>query len=128
MTVLINQSSPTPLYEQITAQIKRQIIDGTLPQGAPLPSIRALAAQASVSIITTKRAYEELEREGFIQSAQGKGTFVAPATTQRLKEAAMSRMEQSLSQVIQMAHTIDLSWEEFQEMILLLWDMEESGG
>lgn len=128
MNLIIENMSSEPLYGQIARQIREAILSGKLYSGEPLPSIRHLAKELQVSIITTKRAYEELEREGFIQSAQGKGTFVAPATTQRLKEAAMSRMEQSLSQVIQMAHTIDLSWEEFQEMILLLWDMEESGG
>lgn len=125
MNIIIENMSSEPLYAQIVRQVRGAILSGKLHPGEPLPSIRHLARELQVSMITTKRAYEELEREGFIQSAQGKGTFVAPATTQRLKEAAMSRMEQTLSQVIQMAHTVDLSWEEFQEMLRLLWDMEE---
>lgn len=125
MNIIIENMSSEPLYAQIVRQVRGAILSGKLHPGEPLPSIRYLAKELQVSIITTKRAYEELEREGFIQSAQGKGTFVAPAATQRLKEAAMSRMEQTLSQVIQMAHTVDLSWEEFQEMIRLLWELEE---
>ena len=125
MTILINQSSPTPLYEQITAQIKRQIIDGTLPQGAPLPSIRALAAQASVSIITTKRAYEELAREGYIQTLPGRGSIVSAQNRQRLMELHLREMEGLLERAVAAAKTVGIGREELLETLSILYGEEE---
>ena len=77
MNILISNSSPDPIYEQISKQIRAQIISGELREGDPLPSIRSLARELQISVITTKRAYEELEKEGFIDTVGGKGCFVA---------------------------------------------------
>ena len=92
MDILISNDSPVKLYEQIENQIKNQILNGSLKSGEMLPSIRMLAKELKVSIITTKRAYEELEKEGFIETVVGKGTFVSGANSERLKEAAMAEM------------------------------------
>ena len=86
MDILINNSSPVALYEQIETQIKNQILNGNLKPGDPLPSIRTLAKELKVSIITSKRAYEELEKEGFIETVVGKGTFVSASNSERLRE------------------------------------------
>ena len=86
MNININNSSTVPLYEQIQNQIKTQILNGTLAPGEGLPSIRNLAKELKVSIITSKRAYEELEKEGFVETVTGKGTFVAKQNTERMKE------------------------------------------
>ena len=96
MDILISNSSPVALYEQIETQIKSQILNGNLKPGNPLPSIRSLAKELKVSIITSKRAYEELEKEGFIETVVGKGTFVSGANSERLREAAMAEMEDKL--------------------------------
>ena len=116
MDILINNSSSVKLYEQIENQIKSQILNGTLMPGDPLPSIRGLAKDLKVSIITTKRAYEELEREGFIETVVGKGTFVSGANADRLKEAALSEMESRLEEIIISAKSMGLTLEECSEI------------
>ena len=116
MDILISNSSPVALYEQIENQIKSQILNGTLHPGDPLPSIRALAKELKVSIITSKRAYEELEREGFIQTVVGKGTFVSGANSERLKEAAMAEMESKLEEIIISAKSMGLTLDECIEI------------
>lgn len=93
-----------------------------MTQGDPLPSIRYLARELKVSIITTKRAYEELEVDGFVQTTPGKGSFVSTAVTQRLREAAMSRMEQKLSEAVDAARAIGLTLEELQDITAALWN------
>ena len=91
MNINISNTSTIPLYEQIVTQIKSQILNGSLQQGEGLPSIRNLAKELKVSIITTKRAYEELEKDGFIETVIGKGTFVSSQNTERLKEITLYR-------------------------------------
>ena len=86
MTILIDPTSATPLYEQIVQQIQRQILSGTLPQGELLPGVRTLAADLSVSIITTRRAYEELERDGYIKTLSGRGSIVSIENREHLLE------------------------------------------
>ena len=112
MNIIINNSSSISLYEQITNQIRNQIIDGTLKPQEMLPSIRGLAKELKVSIITTKRAYEELEREGYIHTVVGKGTFISNFSSERLKESAMVKMEEDLEKVIITAKSLGLSLEE----------------
>lgn len=97
-------------------------MSGELSQGDPLPSIRYLARELKVSIITTKRAYEELEADGFVQTTPGKGSFISAAVTQRLREAAVSRMEQKLSEAVDTARAIGLTLEELQEITAALWN------
>ena len=122
MDFLINNSSPTALYEQIESQIKNQILNGTLKAGEPLPSIRSLAKELKVSIITSKRAYEELEKEGFIQTVIGKGTFVSGANSERLKEAAIAEMENKLEEVIKSAKSLGLTLDECIEIFKSLYE------
>lgn len=117
MNIIINNSSSVSLYEQITNQIRNQIIDGTLKPEEMLPSIRKLAKELKVSIITTKRAYEELEREGYIHTVVGKGTFVLSINSERLKESAMMKMEEDLEKVIVTAKSLGLSLEECIEIL-----------
>ena len=92
MTILIDPTSATPLYEQIVQQIQRQILSGTLPQGELLPGVRTLAADLSVSIITTRRAYEELERDGYIKTLPGRGSIVSIENREHLLELHRQEM------------------------------------
>ena len=116
MDILISNSSPVALYEQIETQIKNQILNGNLKPGDPLPSIRSLAKELKVSIITSKRAYEELEKEGFIETVIGKGTFVSGYNSERLREAAMAEMEDKLEAVIISAKSLGLTLDECIEI------------
>jgi len=111
-----------PLYEQIESQIKNQIVNMLLKPGEPLPSIRTLAKELKVSIITTKRAYEELEKEGFIKTVVGKGTFVAEANNERLREVAMYEIENKLEEAIIAAKAIGLTLEETLDIIRSLFE------
>ena len=122
MNIIISNSSQVPLYEQIESQIKNQIVNMILKPGEPLPSIRTLAKELKVSIITTKRAYEELEKEGFIKTVVGKGTFVAEANNERLREVAMYEIENKLEEAIISAKAIGLSLEETLNIIKSLYE------
>ncbi len=112
MNIVISNSSAIPLYEQIQNQIKSQILSGELKKDQLLPSIRSLAKELKVSIITTKRAYEELEKEGYIVTVAGKGSFVGTQSTERLKEAALYEMESKLEEIIIQAKKMGISLEE----------------
>lgn len=121
MNILISNSSPIPLYEQIQNQIKNQILNGVLKSNDPLPSIRMLAKELKVSIITTKRAYEELEKEGFIKTVTGKGTFVSEGNSERLKEAAVYEIESKLDDVISQAKALGMTLDECLEIFKSLF-------
>ena len=122
MDILISNNSPVKLYEQIENAVKNQIINGSLKPGEMLPSIRMLAKELKVSIITTKRAYEELEKEGFIETVVGKGTFVSGTNSERLKEAAMAEMESRLEEVIVSAKSLGLTLDECIEILKDLYE------
>lgn len=122
MDILISNDSPVKLYEQIENAVKNQIINGSLKPGEMLPSIRMLAKELKVSIITTKRAYEELEKEGFIETVVGKGTFVSGTNSERLKEAAMAEMESRLEEVIVSAKSLGLTLDECIEILKDLYE------
>lgn len=122
LNVSIKNSSSIPLYEQIQSQIKSQILNGNLKPGDGLPSIRGLAKELKVSIITTKRAYEELEKEGFLETVTGKGTFVAMQNNDRLKEIAMYEIESKLEDIIRQAKCIGISLEEGIEIFKSLYE------
>ena len=94
MDIIISNDSDKPIYEQITSQIKNQIMQGSLREGDALPSMRTLAKELRISVITTKRAYEELEREGFITTVVGKGSFIKAADTRLLREENLKRIEE----------------------------------
>lgn len=122
MNIVISNSSSVPLYEQIQTQIKVQILNGELRPGEALPSIRLLAKELKVSIITTKRAYEELEKEGFLRTVAGKGTFVEDQNLERLKEIAMYEIEGKLEIIIKQAKSVGISLEEGIEIFKNLYE------
>ena len=117
MTVLIDNKSGIPIYDQIYSQIKSQIISGSLREDEMLPSIRSLAKDLRISFITTKRAYEELEKEGFIYTIPGKGCYVARKNTQLLQEEHLKQIEEHMEQIIRLAAACNLSREDILEMM-----------
>lgn len=121
MNIIIANSSPDPIYEQICQQIKNAIVKGDLKPGELLPSIRNLARELRISVITTKRAYEELEREGFIETVGGKGTFVSLHNTELLREKRMQLIEEKLTEVITEGKIMDVSLSTLHEMLDLLY-------
>ena len=125
MDIIISNASGKPIYEQITEQIKEQIMSGELNEGDPLPSMRALAQQLRISIITTKRAYEELEREGFIESFTGKGSFVAARNRELFREENLRQIEQSLTFAVEKAKLCGVSYEELSEILKMLFEGDE---
>ena len=120
MRILIANSSPDPIYEQITRQIKTQILSGELPEGEALPSIRRLAQDLQISVITTKRAYDELEREGFINTVGGKGTFVAVQNQELLREKRMKIVEEKLQAAVDEARMMGIGTDALVDMLRLL--------
>ena len=125
MDMILSNSSGKPIYEQITDQVKEQIMTGALKAGDALPSMRLLAKELRISVITTKRAYEELEREGFLENVPGKGCFVAPQNRELLREAQLRRVEEKLSQAVDEARKGGFSLEELQEMLNILYQGED---
>ena len=119
MTVLIDNKSGVPIYDQIYSQIKAQIISGALRENEMLPSIRGLAKDLRISFITTKRAYEELEREGFIYTVPAKGCYVAQKNTELLREENLKKIEEHIEQIIQLAASCNLTGADLLEMVKL---------
>ena len=119
MTVCIDNKSGTAIYEQIYSQIKNQIISGALQQDEALPSIRNLAKDLRISVITTKRAYDELEREGFIYTLPSKGCFVAAKNVELLKEENLKQIEDHMQKIIQLAASCNLTKKDLTEMFEL---------
>ena len=124
MNIIITNNSGQPIYDQIASQIKALIISGGLKEGEMLPSMRLLAKELRISVITTKRAYEELERDGFIISQTGKGSFVAGKNMELLREVQLQNIEQHLAQAVETARMSDISLEELQELLALLYGGE----
>lgn len=122
MKLLISNSTSKPIYEQISEQIKEHIFKGILNEGDMLPSIRSLAKELHISVITTKRAYEELERDGFIETVRGKGSFVASQNKELLKEKKMKIIEDKLYEVVDEAAKLGLTYEELSEMLKILYE------
>lgn len=125
MDMILSNSIGKPIYEQIADQVKEQIMTGALEAGDALPSMRLLAKELRISVITTKRAYEELEREGFLQNVPGKGCFVAPQNKELLREAQLRRVENHLTQAVEEARKGAISLGEMEEMLQLLYQGEE---
>ena len=122
MDIIISNSSGVPIYEQIEEQIKSQIMTGELAEGDALPSMRVLAKDLKISIITTKRAYEDLEREGFIESVTGKGSFVKGINSDIVKENMMFAIQEMLENAVDKAILGKISYEEVSEMLKLHYD------
>ena len=124
MELIIRNTTNQPIYDQIYSQIKAQIIAGKLSPGEALPSIRALAKDLRVSVITTKRAYEELEREGFLTTVPGKGCFVAARDLELVREETLRRVEEHLSQAVDLAKGGGVTLEELEQTLTILYGDE----
>ncbi|WP_294449686.1 GntR family transcriptional regulator [uncultured Gemmiger sp.] len=122
MELYISNAGQEPIYAQITRQIKEQILSGKLKEGDALPSIRLLAKELRISVITTKRAYEDLENEGFIVTQPGKGSFVAPQNPELQREEMLKRVEQHLQNAVDAARQGGIGRGEVIEMLDLLWE------
>lgn len=122
--IIISNSSGKPIYEQITDQVKEQIMAGALAAGDALPSMRLLAKELRISVITTKRAYEELEREGFITTVPGKGCFVAPRNLELAREESLRRMEEHLGRAVEAARLGGITLSEMTESLNILYGDE----
>lgn len=126
MDIIISNSSQTPIYLQIKEQIKNKIITDELKAGDLLPSIRNLARDLRVSVITTKSAYDELEKEGFLETRPGKGCFVANKNRELVKEEQLKRVEKLIEEAVNMAKLSKITKQDIQEMLTLFYDEEES--
>ena len=124
MDIILSNMDSTPIYEQITRQIKAKILSGELKPGEALPSMRLLAKELRISVITTKRAYEELERDGLITSQTGRGSFVAEVSGQRLREEQLRTVEEHLTNVIHAAKLAGLTADELAELARTLFEEE----
>ena len=125
MNIIISNAGDVPIYEQIVRQFKGLIVRGELREGDALPSMRLLAKELRISVITTKRAYEELERDGFLDNVPGKGCFVAPQNRELLREAQLRRVEDVLALAVDEARKGGFSLSEMQELLTLLYQGDE---
>ncbi|MBQ6651713.1 MAG: GntR family transcriptional regulator [Atopobiaceae bacterium] len=125
MEIVISNSSDKPIYEQIASQIREQVLAGMLVEGEQLPSIRSLATQLRISAITTKRAYQDLEAQGFIHTVPGKGCFVAGDNLELLREERLRQVEISLARAVSDARTAGVSADELREMLDLLLEEDD---
>lgn len=121
MDILIRNSDNRPIYEQIASQITAQILSGALRPGEALPSIRALAKDLKISVITTKRAYEELETAGLLSTVAGKGSFVSEKNPERVREAHRRELEQQLAAAVETAKRCGAAWEDVISALQILW-------
>ncbi len=124
MQIIVSNSSEKPIYEQVYTQIKTQILAGNLNEGDALPSMRMLAKELRISVITTKRAYEELERDGFIVSQTGKGSFVAQKNLEIVKEQHLRQIEEHMQNITKLSAMCGLSLNELQEMMKTIYEEE----
>ena len=125
MDIILSNTSGRPIYTQIADQVKEQIMTGVLAQGEALPSMWLLARELRISVITTKRAYEDLERDGFLENVPGKGCFVAPQNRELLREAQLRRVEEHLTRAVEEARKGGLSLAELQEMLNILYSGDD---
>ena len=122
MNIFIDNRSGIPIYDQIVSQIRNQIISGVLQEDEALPSIRNLAKDLRISVITTKRAYDELEKEGFIYTLPAKGCFVAPKNVELLREQNLRAIEDHMQKIAQLATSCNLGFDEIMEMFRMNWE------
>ncbi len=122
MEIIISNSSTSPIYEQISRQIKDQILQGELKAGDALPSMRMLAKELRISLITTKRAYEDLEKDGFLETVPGKGCFVSEKNMEFLREEQLRQVEARLQEAVNAAIPCGLGLEELKEMLEAVWE------
>ena len=124
MKVIVSNQSELPIYVQIKEQIKEQIMNGTIPEGETLPSIRQLAKNLGISVITTTRAYSELEQEGFVAARQGKGSVVLPRDNEMVREQYLKRIEQAFETAIENARYAQIQKEELVGILEALFHEE----
>lgn len=124
MNINISNTSGQPIYDQISKQVRAQIMSGELAEGELLPSMRMLAKELRISVITTKRAYEELERDGFIATVAGKGSFVAPKNLEFMREEHLRQIEGHMREVLALAKGCRISVEELHEMLDIIVEEE----
>lgn len=124
MNILISNSSDRPIYEQITSQMKQMIINGELEAGSMLPSMRMLAKELRISVITTKRAYEDLERDGFIYTVVGKGSFVAEKNMEFVREEQLRIVEEHITKAVEGAKAGGIALDELQEITRMIYEEE----
>lgn len=122
MNIIISNSSDEPIYVQIINQLKEQIINGELEESQLLPSIRNLAKELKISVITTKRAYDELEKEGFIVTVAGKGSYVAAINKEMFRETKVKMIEEKLTEAINSAKLVGITLEELQDMLKIMYE------
>lgn len=122
MEILISNSSDKPIYEQICMQIKERIMNGTLEAGEALPSMRALAKDLHISVITVQRAYEDLTRDGFIETVSGKGSFVAAQNTEFIQEEQFRIAEGLLEKAAQIGRTYGIAYEQMASILKLFYE------
>ena len=125
MDIILTNAGGQPIYDQIVSQIKAQILSGKLKEGDALPSLRTLAKDLRISVITTKRAYEELEREGFIVSLTGKGSFVAGADTELIREEHLRRLAVHLREAVALSRLCDLDLDGLTGILSMLYKEED---
>ncbi|ATD49644.1 GntR family transcriptional regulator [Clostridium perfringens] len=123
MNIVVSNTSGVPIYEQIAKAIKNEILSGDLKENSALPSIRSLASEIRVSVITTKRAYEELERDGFIYTLPGKGSYVAEQNKELLMEEKLREIEEKLGEAIDIANSIGLNFNDLVGMLKTLKEL-----
>ncbi|WP_416187924.1 GntR family transcriptional regulator [Clostridium perfringens] len=123
MNIVVSNTSGVPIYEQIAKAIKNEILSGDLKENSALPSIRSLAFELRVSVITTKRAYEELERDGFIYTLPGKGSYVAEQNKELLMEEKLREIEEKLGEAIDIANSIGLNFNDLVGMLKTLKEL-----
>ena len=126
MDIILKNASDEPIYQQIVSQVKSQIMDGTLSAGDALPSMRTLASQLRISVITTKRAYEDLERDGYIENFAGKGCFVNRQNTDFLREETARQVEEMLGKACDKARLCGLTLDEMKEMLEIMYEGNEN--
>lgn len=122
MNMIISNASQEPIYQQIITQLKNAMVRGDLAAGDALPSIRTLAKDLQISVITTKRAYEELERDGYIHTVPGKGSFVAAQNQELLQETRLRLVEEKLAEAVEAARRIGISLTELRDMLDLIYE------
>ena len=125
MDILISNRDGRPIYEQIESQLKALILSGKLAEGEALPSMRLLAKELRISVITTKRAYEDLERDGFIETVVGKGSFVAPQNRELIREEHLRQIEEHLGRAIETARTAGIDLATLRDMLDTLYEGDE---
>ncbi len=125
MEIIISNNANKPIYEQITSQIKEMIMSGELKEGDSIPSMRALAKSIRVSVITVQKAYEDLQRDGFIETTVGRGSFVAAANKELYREEQQRRAEEHLQKAAEIARVSNISLEKLKELLTMFYEEDE---